>query len=215
MSSNSRSLAQISTYAFDGWDEDLLRRCRPQVTSDNPLRVHRHAEGYIVSLGMFHGEAGDAKERLKKLRMSDRAIETMAAAAATGASYLDIYSPASAILKTVSYMDVSTAHLRVRDAELLEGIVTGEIVCNVPVVTFSTRNGYIVDLRAERTTPERLAEFGFSDEFIALIDHARRNDAVFVDFDNDADYEPGFSIFDQETDEDITVAMAEDGFRHR
>lgn len=215
MTSNSRTLAQISTYAFENQDEDVLRRCRGQVSTENPLRVHRHAEGYIVSLGMFHNGKGDAKERLTQLGFKQRAIETMAAAAETGASYLDIYSPASAVLKTVSYMDLSTAHLRVRDADLLEGIGNGEIVGNLPVVMFNTRNGYIVDLRAERTTPEKLSEFGFSDEFIALIEHARRNDATFVDFDNDADYEPGFSIFDQETDEDITSAMAEDGFRHR
>jgi hypothetical protein len=179
------------------------------VSSSNPLRVHRNAYGFLVSLGMFHNGENDAGQRLAALGFGKEMIATLAAAAEGGASYLDINANAPGKITAKSYFDLSTGHLRVGDSDLLEGIGSSAIVGTVPLLAHSTEHGYVVDMSFVRSDSE-LREFGFSDDFVALVAHARANDAAFIDFDQDADYEPGFKIFDQVSDEDITADYAED-----
>jgi hypothetical protein len=208
MSENSRAMAEVSVYNLSSYDLDHLREMKGVVSGNNPLRVHRYAHGFIVSLGMFHSGQGDAEQRLSGLGLRKDAIALMAAAAATGASYLDINADAPGRIAKKSYLDLSTEHLRVRDGDLLQGIGSGKIVGNVPLIVHNHGNGYIIDMRSVRGA-EKLAEFGFSSDFVSLIEHARRNEATIIDFDRDAGIEPGFSVFDQVTDEDITPAAAD------
>lgn len=212
MSDNTRTLAEVSVFAMTSNDLETLRSQKGVVSNDNPLRVHRYAEGFIVSLGMFYPEEEqkEAVDRLAALGLSKQAIEVLSTGAATGSAYIDINADAPGTVSKRSYMDISTGHLRVKDGDLLEGIGAGRIVGTVPVMVHNTEHGYIVDVRGTRSA-EEIREFGFSEAFAALIDHAKRNAAVIVDFDQDADYEPGFSIFDQVTDQDVTADYAEYG----
>ncbi len=209
MSQNKRPMAEVSVYAVTSRDLDTLRDMKGVVSSANPLRVHRNAYGFLVSLGMFHNGENDAGKRLTALGFTKDIIDTLSAAAEGGASYLDINANASAKITAKSYLDLSTGHLRVKDGDLLEGIGSSRIVGSVPLLAHSTEHGYVVDMSFVRSDSE-LKEFGFSDDFVALVAHARKNEAAFIDFDQDADYEPGFKIFDQITDADITADHAED-----
>jgi hypothetical protein len=209
MSQNRRPMAEVSVYAVTSRDLDTLRGMKGVVSSQNPLRVHRNAYGLLVSLGMFHNGQNDADRRLAALGFSTDIIGTLAAAAEGGASYLDINANAPGKITKKSYLDLSTAHLRVQDGDLLEGIGSSRIVGSVPLLVHSTEHGYVVDMSFVRTAAE-LKEFGFSDEFVALIALARENEASFIDFDTDADYEPGHKIFDQITDADVTADHFED-----
>lgn len=209
MSQNKRPMAEVSVYAVASDDLHALRRMKGVVSSANPLRVHRNAYGFLISLGMFHNAENDAAERLASLGLTKSIIATLAAAAESGAPYLEINAKASARIASKSYLDLSTGHLRVKDGDLLEGIGSGKIVGSVPLLAYSTEHGHVVDMSFVRSDSE-LREFGFSDDFVALISHARANESAFIDFDQDADYEPGFKIFDQVTDADITSDHFED-----
>ncbi len=209
MSQNKRQMAEVSVYAVTSRDLDTLRDMKGVVSAANPLRVHRNAYGFLVSLGMFHNGQNDAAQRLAALGFTKDIIETLSAAAEGGASYLDINANASAKITTKTYLDLSTGHLRVKDGDLLEGVGSSSIVGSVPLLVHSTEHGYVIDMSFARSDSE-LKEFGFSNDFLALIAHARANGASFIDFDHDADYEPGFKIFNQITDADITADYAED-----
>jgi hypothetical protein len=208
MSQNKRTMAEVSVATLTSRDQSVLREMKGVVSSQNPLRVHRNAYGFLVSLGMFHNGENDAGQRLAALGLSEDIVTTLATAAEGGVSYLDINANAPGKITAKSYLDLSTGHLRVKDGELLDGIGSRLIVGSVPLLAHSTEHGYVVDMSFVRTTAE-LTDFGFSDEFIALIDLARSNDASFIDFDSDADYEPGYKIFDQITDADITADYEE------
>ncbi|NTF23492.1 hypothetical protein G6L37_34545 [Agrobacterium rubi] len=212
MSDNKRTMTEVSVYSFTSRELEILRTMKGLVSSDNPLRVHRYGDGFIVSLGMFHNGENDASERLAPLGFSKPSIEMLAEAAATGATYIDISADASAEVTIKPYLDLSTGHLRVKDGDLLEGIGSGKIVGKVPFIVHSTEHGYVVDIRSVAPAQD-IRDFGFSTEFSNLIAYAASKNAPIIDFDNDADYEPGFSIFDQVTDEDITVDHAEYGRR--
>lgn len=112
------------------------------------------------------------------------------------------------------FLDVSTGHLRKQDIEALEKY-TGNPESDRPLklICHPTEYGWIVsagvlavgsDAQAAAENVRALKEEGFSDEFIALLEHAHKNDAWMVQFDSDADYEPGFPVFDYGTDIDIT-----------
>lgn len=209
MSQNKRPMAEVSVYAVTSEDLHTLREMKGIVSPANPLRVHRNAYGFLISLGMFHNAENDAAGRLAALGFTKSIIGTLAAAAEGGASYLEINAKASARITPKSYLDLSTGHLRVKDGDLLEGIGSSRIVGSGPLLAYSTEHGYVVDMSFVRSDTE-LREFGFSDDFVTLIAHARANEAAFIDFDQDADYEPGFKIFDQVTDADITADHFED-----
>lgn len=209
MSQNKRPMAEVSVYAVTSEDLHTLRRMKGIVSSANPLRVHRNAYGFLISLGMFHNAENDAAERLAALGFTKSIIGTLAAAAEGGASYLEINTKAPASITPKSYLDLSTGHLRIKDGDLLEGIGSGKIVGSIPLLAYSTEHGYVLDMSFVGSDTE-LKEFGFSDEFLALIAHARAHEAAFIDFDQDADYEPGFKTFDQITDADITSDHFED-----
>mgnify|MGYP000971730508 CR=1 FL=1 len=212
MSENKKTMAEVSVHAVTSADLEILRGQKGIVSAANPLRVHRYGEGFIVSLGMFYNGEDDAADRLKALGLSKEAIATLTKAAETGAAYLDINATASANVAKKAYFDISTEHLRVKDGDLLDGIGSGRIAGFVPVIVHNTEHGYIVDLRSAKSA-EKLREFGFSENFTDVISHVLDNGASLIDFDQDADCEPGFSLFDQVTDEDITIEVAEHGFR--
>ena len=208
MSDNLRTLAEVSTYAFTGRDLDALRRMKGVVSTENPLRVHRNGEGFIVSLGMFFNGEGDAPSRLRALGLTDQAVEQMTKAADFGAPYLNIRAPASADLKPRSYLDLSTGHLRGGDVELLSAIGAREVP-DAPVEVHLTEHGFVIDL-ADVGSAEELAEAGFSDDFGRIVQFANGLGSSMIDFDSDAGYEPGFRAFDHVTGEDVTADVFAD-----
>jgi hypothetical protein len=203
MSQTKRTLTEISIFSVTSADTQRLREMKGHVAVSNPLRVHRSAKGFIISLGMFYNGENDAPERLKALGFSDDLIGTLSKAAETGAAYLDVNNSAPRDLTTKSYFDLSTGHLRVKDGELLEDMGRREL-SSLPLIIHSTNHGWIIDLGAPRND-QAIKDLGFSDEFVALLAHAQSAGSTMVEFDTDADFEPGFPIFDQVTDEDITA----------
>lgn len=112
------------------------------------------------------------------------------------------------------FLDISTGHLRKQDIEALEKY-TGNRKADhdLKLICYPSEYGWIVsvgilavggDAKATDGTILELKREGFSDEFIALLQHAHKNEAWMVQFDSDADYEPGFRVFDYGTDVDIT-----------
>jgi hypothetical protein len=213
MSTNEPTMAEVSIHAATSRDFEILRTFNGYVSEANPLRVHRYGEGFVVSLGMFYGnddkDKDDPSAKLSARGLSDRLIECFQQAVALNATYLDINADATMQVKSRPYLDVSTGHLTTRDVDLLTGISSGKVVDGVPAIILGHEHGFIVNVASVKTE-EQLVKFGFSEDFARLIEHAKEKGASFVDLDADADYVPGLSIFDHETDRDITVEIEEE-----
>ncbi len=104
-------------------------------------------------------------------------------------------------------LDVTTGHLKKQDREALQRLADTQKSENWPVPhVYEQEYGWYIsagfmyyDDVAEGQ--ERLREEGFSEEFIALMTYAQENDVAMVNFDADGEPEPGFKIFDENTDE--------------
>lgn len=106
-------------------------------------------------------------------------------------------------------LDVTTGHLKKQDREALQRLADGQKTENWPTPhVYEQEFGWYIsagvmygDDVAEGQ--DRLREQGFSEEFIALMTYAQENDVTMVNFDADGEPEPGFKIFDEDTDEEI------------
>ncbi len=106
-------------------------------------------------------------------------------------------------------LDVTTGHLKKQDREALQRLADTQKKENWPSPhVYEQEYGWYIstgvmygDDVAEGQ--ECLREVGFSEEFIALMTYAQQNDVAMVNFDADGEPEPGFKIFDEDTDEEI------------
>lgn len=116
-----------------------------------------------------------------------------------------------------SFLDISTGHLRPQDIRNLEEYTGVSKEDEDKFLRVSPHVfGWIVSTgvmfhsngaEGDQMVQERLRESGFSDEFFDLIKHASENDAPMIRFDADADYEPGFPVFEYGTDTVIDDGM--------
>jgi hypothetical protein len=105
-------------------------------------------------------------------------------------------------------LDVTTAHLRRQDRHVMEALAVeqnAEDGFPRPHV-YKQEYGWYISTgimygESVEDGENDLREAGFSEEFIKLIVHAHSLDCALVNFDSDGDLEPGFEVFDQETDE--------------
>lgn len=112
-------------------------------------------------------------------------------------------------MPTRTMLDVTTGHLKKQDREALQRLADSQKTENWPSPhVYEQEYGWYIsagvmygDDVAEGQ--ERLREVGFSEEFIALMTYAQENDVAMVNFDADGEPEPGFKIFDEDTDEEI------------
>lgn len=117
-------------------------------------------------------------------------------------------------MPTRTMLDVTTGHLKKQDREALQRLADSQKTENWPSPhVYEQEYGWYIsagvmygDDVAEGQ--ERLREVGFSEEFIALMTYAQENDVAMVNFDADGEPEPGFKIFDENTDEEILEADA-------
>jgi len=106
-------------------------------------------------------------------------------------------------------LDVTTGHLKKQDREALQRLADRQRVDNWPTPhVYQQQYGWYISAGvmygndvADGQEELRLA--GFSEEFIALMTHAYENDVAIVNFDADGYQEPGFKLFDEDTDEEI------------
>lgn len=106
-------------------------------------------------------------------------------------------------------LDVTTGHLKKQDREALQRLADAQKTENWPSPhVYEQEYGWHIsagvmygDDIAEGQ--ERLREQGFSEDFIALMTYAQENDVAMVTFDADGEPEPGFKIFDEDTDEEV------------
>lgn len=105
-------------------------------------------------------------------------------------------------------LDVTTAHLRKQDRHAMEALGAAqnpEGGFPLPHVYEQEFGWYISTGIMYGDSVEEgedvLREAGFSEEFIKLIVHAHSLDCALVNFDRDGELEPGFDVFDEETDE--------------
>lgn len=105
-------------------------------------------------------------------------------------------------------LDVTTAHLRRQDREALEALSAAQNEDGgfpVPHV-YKQEFGWYISAGVmyggeDDEAANTLRDAGFSEEFIAMMVHAQTLDCAIVNFDRDGDVEPGFAVFDEETDE--------------
>src|SRR5690606_30592750 len=107
-------------------------------------------------------------------------------------------------------LEISKAHLRAQDVVALEGYdgdwfedasQTLKVHHEQEANWISTGALYVTG-KDQEDVVARLKEEGFSDEFINIMTTAVDEDIRMVIFDVDADFEPGFPIFDDK-DNDV------------
>lgn len=108
-------------------------------------------------------------------------------------------------------LELSTMHLRKQDVAALEDLFADQPEATPHV--YRTDDGYYVTTGVMfggtlEDGANRLSDLGFTPEFAALMAHAAQNECGIMSFDNDAEPEPGFPLFDQETDELLDASEA-------
>lgn len=107
-------------------------------------------------------------------------------------------------------LDINTGHLRPRDIEKLNEILE---FGKPPFRIHEYEYGFVVAVGTMYGNTDdaivRIKEIGLSDEFVRLMQHAHANEAMLIQFDTDADIEPGFPIFDPISGNDITSDFLE------
>lgn len=103
-------------------------------------------------------------------------------------------------------LELSSEHLRKQDREALELLSDGQPSATPHV--YPTQDGVYVTTGimfagSMEEGAERLEALGFTEEFAALMIHAAQQGCAMMHFDNEAEPEPGFPLFGQETDEAI------------
>lgn len=193
----------LSTDKVSAADIAVLKRMGNRTSEENPIRVH-HAKGggFIIAVGKFSVDEAPAGPRYG---LSAELIGIMTKAAENGAFYLELSKDGPSVPTTKSHADLSTGHLRHLDYHLLEDISAD--LNPAPVNVYDHGHGWIVDIKSAGSEAD-LKAAGLSDEFLALVAAARESGADLLDFDADADLDPGFPEFDAATDE--VVKPAED-----
>lgn len=173
-----------------------LKRMGNRVNEENPIRVH-HAknDGFIVSVGKF---ATGERPGGAQFGLSADFIGIMKLAAENGAFYLELSKDGPSVPSRKPLANVSTSHLRHNDYHLLQDI--SDDLNPAPIHAYDHGYGWIVDVKSAGSVAD-LKAAGFSDEFLALVAAARESGADLLDFDQDADLDPGFPEFDAATDE--------------
>lgn len=112
-------------------------------------------------------------------------------------------------------LDVTTGHLKKQDREALQHLADTQKTENWPSPhVYEQEYGWYVSAGVmygeddDKEGQERLREAGFSEEFVALLTYAKENDVAMVNFDADGEPEPGFPLFDENTDELLDDAAA-------
>jgi hypothetical protein len=106
-------------------------------------------------------------------------------------------------------LDVTTGHLKKQDREALQRLADSQKRENWPRPhVYEQEYGWYISagVMYDEDVAEGqgcLREEGFSEEFIALMTYAQENDIAMINFDADGEPEPGFKIFDEDTDEEI------------
>lgn len=106
-------------------------------------------------------------------------------------------------------LDASTLHLRKQDRDALQRLAESQKSENWPTPhVYEQGYGWYISagiMYGDNVADgqERLREEGFSEDFIALMTSAKERDIAMVSFDSDAEPEPGFKLFDFETDEEL------------
>lgn len=111
-------------------------------------------------------------------------------------------------------LDLSTGHLRTSDRKLLEGYTGHGKEGDQTLIVRPYEYGWQVstsgwnykdaddgfEVRAKAARDE-----GFSEEFINLMRKGVESDTVMLQFDRDAEPEPGFPIFDWESNDAMSM----------
>lgn len=108
------------------------------------------------------------------------------------------------------FLTVSTGHLRSQDIEALRrytGTMEGDrslaLACSPSEHGWMVNTDILMSKLDDGEGVQELKSEGFSDEFVALVRHARDNDAWMLKFDADAAYEPGFPVYQFGTDNEV------------
>lgn len=184
-------------------DIATLKRMGNRKMEDNPIRVHQAKDdALIISVGAF---AVDDQPAGPRFGLSAEIVGIMKHAADNGAFYLELTKDGPSVPTSKPHADLSTGHLRQADYHLLEDIAFHQIPA--PVSVYDHGYGWIVDAKSAGSA-EELKAVGLSDEFVALVAAAREVDVDIIDFDSDADLDPGYPEYDSVTDERIDEVLA-------
>lgn len=184
-------------------DLSALKRMGNRKQEDNPIRVHKGADdALIVAVGTF---AADEEPVGPRFGLSAELIGTIKKAASEGSFYLILDKNGPSTPTSKPHVDLSTGHLRRSDFHLLEDIAAH--VVPAPLQVYDHGYGWIIGVKNAGTVDE-LKAVGLSDEITALVDAARESGADYIDFDADADLDPGFPEYDVNTDEKVEAVSA-------
>jgi hypothetical protein len=186
----------LATNAVLAKDIDVLKTMGNRKSDENPIRVHQGKDGdLIVAIGGFAVENETPGSRFG---ISAELVSIMTKAAEDGSFYLEISKDGPAVPTTKPFVDLSTGHLRLMDYHILEDLTGSNVPA--PLKVYGHGYGWIIDVKSAGTDDE-LKEAGLSDGIISIIKSAREAGADILDFDRDADLDPGFPEFDAVTDE--------------
>jgi hypothetical protein len=106
-------------------------------------------------------------------------------------------------------LDVTTGHLKKQDREALQHLADIQKTQEWPIPhVYQQEYGWYIStgvMYGEQPAEgeDHLRDVGFSEEFIAMMTYAWKNDIAMINFDADGEPEPGFKIFDEHTDQEI------------
>lgn len=195
----------LATDAISESDIVVLKRMGNRKNDENPIRVHQGKDGnLIVAIGGF---AVDNETTGSRFGISEELVSIMTKAAEDGSFYLEISKDGPAVTTTKPFVDLSTGHLRHMDYHILEDFTGSNVP--TPLKVYGHGYGWIVDVKSAGSD-EELRQAGLSEGLVTIIEAAREAGADILDFDRDADLDPGFPSFDPETDE-LLEAEASNG----
>jgi hypothetical protein len=104
------------------------------------------------------------------------------------------------------FFDLSTGHLTDQDRKLLEMYPAKDRPSGMALIAYPYEYGWTVSTSSVME-PETLEDHldairaeGFSESFIKILMHAAGEKCWMVRFDSDAAHEPGFEVFEWESD---------------
>jgi hypothetical protein len=102
-------------------------------------------------------------------------------------------------------LDLSTGHMTLADSKILDDYMNRNPL-DSSLTIYPYEYGYMVstsslaDEPANHEPESRLKSEGFSDAFLAVMQHGLASECAMVRFDIDGEYEPDFPIFDWENE---------------
>jgi len=166
-------------------------------TRGGQVRVHQLGGTSLIAVGKFSSKIGPLGDNHG---LSEELVSILSQAADIGAMYVEFSKDGPSVPTERAHADLSTGHLRNADYEVLQSISDGERAAPIHVADHAY--GFVVDVSTAGSA-DALQNAGLSKEFTALVDAAREAGANFIDFDSDADLDPGFPEFDPVFDEEI------------